>query len=93
MGSPWQFVSTLPVHNSVLPSVVTLIRSLMKWLYRHTSFYSASQVLRFCLQMEGQTLHQQKDYNQLYCDNLLYYGGLNGAFHISVVCLYTGLEY
>ena len=36
-------------------------------------FYFASEVL-FFLQIEGKTIHQQKDFNLLYCD--AYCGGL-----------------
>lgn len=36
-------------------------------VYRHASFYCASQVFHF-LQIEGKTLHQQKEYDLFYFD-------------------------
>lgn len=37
--------------------------------HRHTSLYCASWIVCF-LQIEGETLHQQKDHNSLYCNDL-----------------------
>ena len=38
-------------------------------VYRHTSSYWASQVLRvFFFLIEGQPLHQEEEYDSLYCD-------------------------
>lgn len=82
--------------RSPLVTFANLCRVLLCWMYRYTLFYC---ILLYCTsqmlpllkkKIEGKALHQQRDYDLLYCGLLLQWSGtkLTKNVHLYLVSCY-----